>query len=91
MTIRDIKVLSEIIQNKIDLGLQLDTLILEEFENKTKNKNFIFSNGINLIYEFFNFDKKREGKNLNKILKYFGTNKNFMSSVIKFADKGLNI
>tara|TARA_B110000971_G_scaffold209725_1_gene236170 strand:- start:625 stop:1719 length:1095 start_codon:yes stop_codon:yes gene_type:complete len=90
MTIRDIKDLSEIIQNKIDLGLPLDTLTLEEFQNKTKNKNFIFSMGIDFIYEFFNIDKKK-GKNLNKILQYFGTNKNFMNSIIKFADKGLSI
>ena len=91
MTIRDIKVLSEIIQNKLDLGLQLDTSILKEFQIKTKNKNFIFSNGIDFIYELFNFDKKNNGNNINKILQYFGANKNFMSSIIKFADKGLNI
>ena len=91
MTIRDIKDLSEIIQNKINLGIQLDPFILEEFQNKTKNRNFIFSSGIDFIYEFFNFDKKKGGKKLNKILQYFGTNKTFMSSVIKFADKGLSI
>jgi len=89
MTIRDIKDLSEIIQDKLNLGLQLDNFILEEFQNKTRNRNFIFSKGIDFIYEFFNFDKKKEGKNVNKILQYFGTNKNFMSSIIKFADKGL--
>tara|TARA_B100000787_G_scaffold159456_1_gene137594 strand:- start:2248 stop:3345 length:1098 start_codon:yes stop_codon:yes gene_type:complete len=91
MTIRDIKNLSEIIQHKIDLGLQLDTLILEQFQKKTKNRNFIFSSGIDFVYEFFNFDKKNKGKNLNKILKYLGTNKSFINSIIKFADKGLNI
>ena len=91
MTIRDIKDLSEIIQHKIDLGLQLDTLILEEFQKKTKNRNFIFSTGIDFVYEFFDFDKKNKGKNLNKILKYLGTNKSFINSIIKFADKGLNI
>jgi len=91
MTIRDIKDLSEIIQNKISLGLQLDTFTLEEFQNKTKNRNFIFSNGIDFIYEFFNFDRKMKRKKLNRIFKYLGNNKRFMSSVIKFADKGLNI
>jgi len=91
MTIRDIKELSEIIQNKIDLGLQLDNFVLKEFQNKTKNRNFIFSNGIDFIYEFFNFEKKNKRNDLNKILKYFGTNKKFMSSVIKLADKGLGI
>jgi 2-octaprenyl-6-methoxyphenol hydroxylase len=90
MTIRDIKDLLEIIQNKINLGLQLDSSVSEEFQNKTKNRNFIFSRGIDFIYEFFNSDKKKEGKNLNKILQYFGTNKNFMSSVIKIADKGIS-
>ena len=91
MTIRDIRDLSEIIQNKIDLGLQLDTFTLEEFQNKTRNRNFIFSNGIDFIYEFFNFDKKINGNSLNKILQYFGTNKSFMRLAIKFADKGINI
>ena len=32
--------------------------LLEEFQNKTKNKNFIFSHGIDFIHEFFNFEKK---------------------------------
>ena len=91
MTIRDIKDLLEIIQNKIDLGIQLDTFVLEEFQNKTKKRNFIFSEGIDFIYEFFNFNKKKKRNNLNKILQYLGTNKIFMNSVIKFADKGLNI
>ena len=91
MTIRDIKDLSEIIQNKINLGLQLDTFTLEEFQNKTKNRNFIFSSGIDFIYEFFNFGKKSKGKNLNRILQYLGTNKTFINSAIKLADKGLNI
>ena len=91
MSIRDIKDLSKIIQDKIDLGLQLDTFSLEEFENKTKKKNFIFSTGIDFIYEFFNFDKNAKRKNLNKFLKFLGTNTNFINSFIKLADKGLNI
>ena len=91
MTIRDIKDLSEIIQNKINLGLSLDSLIAEEFQNKTKNSNFIFSSGIDFIYEFFNFSRKRNVKNMDKILQYFGTNKSLISSVIKFADRGINI
>ena len=91
MTIRDIKELSEIIQEKIDLGIQLDTLILEEFQKKTKNKNFIFSSGVDFIYQVFNLDKKVVGKSLNSFLKFFGKNKSFMNLIIKFADKGLNV
>jgi 2-octaprenyl-6-methoxyphenol hydroxylase len=90
MTIRDIKILSQIIQNKIDLGMQLDTSILSDFEKETKSKNFLFSNGIDLIYEVFNFDKKIRNKNFNNILKVLGKNKSLMNFFIKVADKGLN-
>ena len=90
MTIRDIKILSEIIQNKIDLGMQLDSSILNEFEKETKNKNFIFSNSVDFIYEVFNFDKKTRSKSFNKILKIVGKNKNLSGYLIKLADRGLN-
>ena len=43
MTLRDIKIFSKIIQNRIDLGLPLDHSIYSEFEKKTKHLNFIFS------------------------------------------------
>jgi 2-octaprenyl-6-methoxyphenol hydroxylase len=91
MTIRDIKILSKIIQNKIDLGLQLDISILRDFENQTKNKNFMFSNGIDFIYEFFSLEKKLKIKNLTKILKVVGKNNNFNNLLIKIADRGINL
>ncbi|WP_415299937.1 FAD-dependent monooxygenase [Candidatus Pelagibacter sp. Uisw_134_02] len=90
MTIRDIKIISSIIQNKIDLGMQLDTSIFSEFEKKTKHLNFIFSSGVDFIYEFFNLDKKFKYKGLNRILKVFGKNKKLNKTLIKYADKGLN-
>ena len=90
MTIRDIKILSEIIQSKIKLGLHIDTSTLNDFEKQTRNKNFIFSNGIDFIYEFFNIEKKIKNKNITKILKTIGKNKNFNNLLIKFADKGIN-
>ena len=91
MNIRDIKVISEIIQNKIDLGIQLDSSIFKEFEKKTKHINFIFSNGVDSIFEFFNFDKKIKDQNLNKILKLFGKNKTLNDLLVKCADRGLYI
>ena len=90
MTMRDIKILSAIIQNKIDLGMQLDTSILLNFEQKTKNKNFLFSNSIDFIYEIFNLDKNRHNKAFNKVLKIIGKNKNLTNFLIKIADRGLN-
>jgi len=90
MTIRDIKILSEIIENKTKLGLHIDASILTDFEKLTRNKNFIFSNGIDFIYEFFNIEKKIKIKNITKILKTIGKNKNFKNLLIKFADRGIN-
>ena len=91
MTLRDIKILSDIIKERIDLGLQLDSSTLKDFQKKTQNKNFIFSSGIDFIYEFFNFKKQVHTKNLDKILILLGKNKSFMKSIVKFADKGLNV
>ena len=90
MNVRDIKILSEIIQNKVDIGIQLDSQILSEFEIKTKNKNFLFSNAIDFIYESFNIDNKMKNNNFNKILKIIGKNKNLTNYFINIADKGLN-
>ena len=91
MTIRDIKILSELIQNKIDLGLQLDISILKDFENQARNKNFIFSNGIDFIHDFFSLEKKLKFKNLTKIFKIIGKNNIFNNLWIRFADKGINL
>tara|TARA_B110001452_G_scaffold234724_1_gene213173 strand:+ start:317 stop:1414 length:1098 start_codon:yes stop_codon:yes gene_type:complete len=90
MTIRDIRILSEIIQNKIDLGMQLDASIFSDFQKQTKNKNFIFSKSIDFIYEVFNFEKKMKSKSFANILKIIGKNKKLKNYFIKLADQGLN-
>jgi len=90
MTIRDLRILTKIIEDKIELGIQLDSLILDEFEKKTKDKNFIFSKAIDLIYESFNLDKKVQNKSFSKILKVIGKNKNLNNYFIKLADTGIN-
>ena len=58
MTIRDIKTLLEIINNKLNLGLPIDSSVCKEFEKKTRHKNFIFSTGIDFTYEFFNLERR---------------------------------
>ena len=89
MTIRDIKVLFNIIKNRLEFGLPLDSSINSEFEKNTKHKNLIFSNGVDLIYEFFNFERKVNSnflsKSVQKINKFAPINKAF----IKIADKGI--
>ena len=88
MIIRDIKILTKIISQKYELGLPLDSSINDEFENIVKHKNFIFSNGIDLIYEIFNFNKDSNDSNFNNFLKRIGKNKIFTDAVMKVADGG---
>ena len=43
MTIRDIRDLSKLIELKLKNGLELDNSLCEEFQNKTRHKNYLFS------------------------------------------------
>ena len=58
MSIRDIKVISELIKFKLNLGLEIDSSICIDFEKRAKHKNYLFSKGIDLVYEFFNLEGK---------------------------------
>ncbi len=89
MTIRDIKILNNLIQNKIDLGLPLDSKLNIEFEKNQKHKNYIFSSGIDLIHEFFNLERKIKNNFLNKSIQYFNKNSIINKTFIKIADEGL--
>ena len=89
MTIRDIKILTNIIKNKKDLGLPLDISVNREFENNMKHKNFIFSNGIDLIYEFFNLERKIKNNILSKSVQFLGKNNYVNKMFINAADKGI--
>tara|TARA_B100000131_G_scaffold156260_1_gene151658 strand:- start:39 stop:1124 length:1086 start_codon:yes stop_codon:yes gene_type:complete len=89
MTLRDIKILSDLIQERLDLGLTLDSSILKKFETETKSKNYIFSSGIDLIHEFFKLENKYRNKHVNKILSTVGQNNIFNKYISKVADNGL--
>jgi len=91
MILRDINILSKIIQDRIDLGLQIDHSIYEVFEKKTKHFNFIFSSGNDFIYEFFKFNNKCKNNYLNQLVKFLGENKLFNKIASKYADQGLSI
>ena len=88
MTIRDIKYLIEIIKEREDLGLPIDRTINDKFEKKIRHKNYIFSNGIDLIYEFFNFERQINSKFLSKSIKVFGKNPSMNKVFTKIADQG---
>ena len=88
MTLRDIKIFSEIIKEKLNLGLPLDKSVNYEFEKKSKHFNYIFSNGIDFIYEFFNLESKTKNKILSKTIKLLGKNSHLNKRFIKIADNG---
>ncbi len=90
MTIRDINILLSIIKYKINLGLQIDSSVNNEFERKTKHRNFIFSNSIDLIHEFFNFERKFNNSILSNSVKLLGKNSSINKIFTKIADEGIN-
>ena len=89
MTIRDIKVLLKLIKFKINHGLELDKSIFKDFEKKTKHKNYIFSNGIDFVHEFFNLERKLDNPYLKRSIKLLGKNRYANSFFKKFADYGI--
>ncbi len=90
MTIRDVKLFINIIKNKIDLGLPIDSCVNYEFEKNSKHKNYIFSNSIDLVQEFFDFERKFNNNILSKYVKYLGKNQFINKLFTKVADKGIN-
>jgi len=89
MTIRDIKVLLQIIKKRLDVGLSLDSFVCSEFQKEIKHRNFIFSNGIDLIHEFFNIERKTRTDFLSKSVKFIGSQSSINRMFTKIADKGI--
>ena len=89
MTIRDLKILLNIIKEKISNGLELDSLCLKNFEETTKHKNFFFSEGVNFIHDFFRIKNSFGKDNINNIVKKVGKNKKVKNFFIKAADEGI--
>ena len=89
MTIRDIKTLLQIIKKRLDVGLPLDSSVSSEFQKEIKHKNFIFSNGIDLIHEFFNIERKTRTNFLSKSVKLIGNQPSINRMFTEIADKGV--
>ena len=89
MTIRDIKNLVKIIKIRLDVGLPLDSSVNLEFQKKLKHKNFIFSNGIDLIHEIFNIERKMKTSFLSKSVKLISNYPSINKMFTKIADRGV--
>ena len=88
MSLRDIKLLSLLIDKRLDIGLEIDSSLCYEFEKEIKDKNFIFSAGIDFIYEFFNLESKIQNKAISKSISTLGKNKFINNFFKKIADEG---
>ena len=77
-----------LILKKHSLGLPLDSSINYEFEKKLRHKNLIFSDGIDLIHEFFNFERKTNNSIVSKSIQLLGKNPNINKLFTKIADRG---
>ena len=91
MSLRDIKFLSNLIDKKINLGLDIDKSVCIEFQKKLKDKNYLFSVGIDWIYEIFNFESKINTNILSKSINIIGKNRTLNSLFKRFADNGLTV
>ena len=89
MTIRDIKTFVEIIKKRLDVGLPLDSSVNLEFQKKLKHKNFIFSNGIDLIHEIFNIERKMKTSFFSKSVKLISNYSSINKMFTKIADRGV--
>ena len=91
MSLRDIKVFLKLLMDRKNLGLPVDHYIYEQFENKTKHLNFMFSSANDFIYEFFNYDNFYLKPFSKKLFNYLNNNKLFNKLAVQYADKGLMI
>ena len=89
MTLRDIKIFLNIVKNRLDLGLPVDSLVNKEFESKLKHKNLIFSSGVDIIHEFFNIESKVANDIMSRSVQFLGKNPSMNRIFSKIANKGI--
>ena len=75
MTIRDIKSLSNILDENIKLGIDDGEIIAQKFQKRNKHLNFIYGLGIDTINTFFKIDSKLKNNLSEPIFKLLKGNK----------------
>jgi len=75
MTIRDIKSLSNILDENIKLGIDDGEIIAQKFQEKNKHLNYIYGLGIDALNSFFKLDNKFENNLSEPIFKILKNNK----------------
>ena len=75
MTIRDIKSLSNILEENIKLGIDDGQIIAEKFQEINRHLNFMYGLGIDTINSFFKIDNKFQNNLSGPIFKILKGNK----------------
>ena len=91
MTIRDIKILSKIIDRKKSLGLPIDNAVSKEFQQSSKHLNFLYGSAIDGIYEFFNLDNIFNNSISKPIFKFLNKSSTFKKYSKILSDEGLSL
>ena len=90
MTIRDIKTISKIVDDKISLGLPIDISVADDFQNSTKHFNYLYGKAIDGIYEFFSLDNNINNSLSKPIFRILNKNSIFKKYSNILSDEGLN-
>ena len=91
MTIRDIKIISKIVDDRISLGLPIDISVAEEFQSSTKHLNYLYGKAIDGIYEFFRLDNNINNSISKPVFGILNKNSIFKKYSNILSDKGLNL
>ena len=91
MTMRDIKIISRIVNDKISLGLPIDISVAADFQNSTKHLNYLYGKAIDGIYEFFRIDSYTNNSISKPVFKILNKNSFFKKYSNILSDKGLNL
>ena len=54
-----------------------------------KSRNYLFSNGVDFIYEFFNIESKVKSRLMSKSVQLLGKNKILKKTFMNLADNGI--
>ena len=91
MTIRDIKIISNIVNDRISLGLPIDITVAEDFQSSTKHLNYLYGKAIDGIYEFFRLDSNINNLISKPVFRILNKNSIFKKYSNILSDKGLNL
>ena len=91
MTIRDIRIISRLVNNRISLGLPIDISVAEDFQNSTKHLNYLYGKAIDGIYEFFRFDSNINNSISKPVFSILNKNSIFKKYSNILSDKGFNL